>query len=90
MAGFAPSAEHGGDACWLAAEAFLAAIGAQEDDRRLLTSAFRVAPNIPVKHEIADNQYARLAEILYQFDQVGGHRRSPYDLFALSVLPLQA
>ena len=71
----AEGAEQRGDAAG-AAEALLAAVGAQEDDRRLLADALGVAPDVAVEHQVADDQHARLAEVLNQLDQIGGHRRS--------------
>ena len=72
----AEGAQHGGDAAG-AAQPFLALVGVQQDDRRLLADALGVAPDVAVEHQVADHQHARLAEALHQVDQVGGHRVSP-------------
>ena len=56
-----------------AAEPLLAAVGVQQDDRRFLADALGVAPDVAVEHQVADDQHARLAEVLHQLDQVGGH-----------------
>ena len=40
---------------------------------RFLADALGVAPDVAVEHQVADDQHARLAEALHQFDQVGGH-----------------
>ena len=61
--------EHGGHAAG-AAEALLAAVGVQQDDRRFLADALGVAPDVAVEHQVADDQHARLAEVLHQLDQV--------------------
>ena len=66
--------QHGGDAAG-AAEAFLALVGVQQNDRRFLADALGVAPDVAVEHQIADDQHARLAEVLHQFDQIGVHGR---------------
>jgi hypothetical protein len=50
------------------AEPFLALLRAQQDDRRFLADAFGVAPDVPIQHEIADNQYARLAKVLHEIN----------------------
>ena len=79
----AEGAEHGGDAAG-AAEPLLAPVGVQQDDRRFLADALGVAPDVAVEHQVADDQHARLAQLLHQVDQVGGHRRSPDDFLLRS------
>src|SRR5262249_46512130 len=68
----AQGAEHGGDAAG-AAELLLAAVRVQQDDGRLLADARGVAPDVAVQHQVADHQHARLAEVLDEINQVGGH-----------------
>ena len=58
--------------------AFLAAVGLQEDDRRLLADAFGITPDVAVEHEIAHDQHARLAEALHQIDQFRDHGSPPW------------
>src|SRR5262249_33285947 len=69
------SAEHGGDAAG-AAESLFLLVGPQQDDRRFLADAFGVPPDVAVEHDVADDQDARSAETLNEFDQVGGHNPS--------------
>src|SRR5262249_40941444 len=75
----AEGAEQGGHAR-SAAEALLAAVGLEEQHRRLLTDAGGVAPDVAVEHDVADDQHARLPEVLHQFDQIAGHGGPPCPL----------
>jgi hypothetical protein len=50
------------------AQAFFAAIGPQEDDRRLLADPLRVAPDVAIEHHIANDEHIRLAKSLDKFN----------------------
>jgi hypothetical protein len=63
----AQGTEHGGDAA-RPAESFLAPIGMEENNWRLLTDPFRITPDIAVQHHVAHNQDIRLAEALDELD----------------------
>jgi hypothetical protein len=52
------------------AESFLALVGVQENDWRLLTDALGITPDIAVEHDIANHQNARLAKVIYQVRKV--------------------
>src|SRR5262245_43919227 len=66
-------AQHGRDAA-RAAEALLAPVGPQQDDRGFLADPLGVAPDVPVEHDVADDQHPGPAEVLHEIDQVGGHQ----------------
>jgi hypothetical protein len=64
--------EESGDAAGTA-EAFLTAVGLEQQDGRFLADAGGVAPDIAVKHDIADDEDARLSQVLNQLDQFATH-----------------
>src|SRR5262249_35172632 len=66
------SAQQGGHAAG-AAESFLALIGVQKNDRRFLTDALGIAPDIAVEHDIANHENARLAEVAYEVRKLARH-----------------
>jgi hypothetical protein len=69
-------AEHGGHATG-AAQPLLPSIGMQEDYRRFLADSLRVSPDIPVKHQIANDEDAWLTQVLHQMNQIDRHFASP-------------
>ena len=63
----AQGTQHGGNTGG-SAEAFFAALGAQQNHGRFLADAFGVAPDVAVEHGVADDEDARGAEVLYEID----------------------
>ena len=60
-----------------AAQAFLTAVGVQENYGRFLADALGVAPDVAIEHGVADDQHARLAQTQHQLGQIRFRRWGP-------------
>ena len=55
------------------AQSLFALVGMQENDRRLLADSLGVSPDVPVQHDVAQDQHARLLQALHQVNQLRRH-----------------
>src|SRR5262249_44466703 len=59
------------------AQPLFSAIRAQEGNGRLLADAFGITPDVAVEHHVADDQNARLPQVLHQLNEIRSHDDSP-------------